>query len=196
MRPTLLEHLAAAALLALPVPNLSAQQSPATGTPTIVADLMADVEQVRGKLEGLAEAIPESTWDWRPGEGVRSVTEVFLHVAADNYLLAVPLGAPAPASTGIDAADYGTVQAYEARTVTKAEALAELRQSFDHLRDAMAAVDAQRLAGTVQIFGSEFTGQAFLVLTATHLHEHLGQMIAYGRMNGVVPPWSGGQEQD
>lgn len=192
MRPTLLPHLAAAALLALPALPLAAQQSPGTDTPTIVTDLMTDIEQVREKLEGLAEAIPESAWDWRPGEGVRSVTEVFMHVAADNYLLAVPLGAAAPSSTGIDAADYGTVQAYESRAVTKAEALAELAASFDHLARAMAGVDAQDLTGAVQIFGQEFTGQAFLVLTTTHLHEHLGQMIAYARMNGVVPPWSQG----
>ncbi len=191
MRPSPMPYLAAAALLALPVLPLSAQQSPGT-TPTVVADLMADVQQVREKLEGLAEAIPESSWDWRPGEGVRSVTEVFMHVAADNYLLAVPLGAPAPASTGIVAEDYGTVQAYESREATKAEALAELRASFDHLDRAMASVDGADLAGTVQIFGQEFTGQAFLILTTTHLHEHLGQMIAYARMNGVVPPWSQG----
>ena len=191
MRPSSMPYLAAAALLALPVLPLSAQQSPGT-TPTVVADLMADVQQVREKLEGLAEAIPESSWDWRPGEGVRSVTEVFMHVAADNYLLSVPLGAPAPASTGIVAEDYGTVQAYESREATKAEALAELRASFDHLDRAMASVDGADLAGTVQIFGQEFTGQAFLILTTTHLHEHLGQMIAYARMNGVVPPWSQG----
>jgi uncharacterized damage-inducible protein DinB len=29
-----------------------------------------------------------------------------------------------------------------------------------------------------------------LELLATHNHEHLGQMIAYARMNGIAPPWS------
>lgn len=192
MRSTFVSCLAAAALIALPVLPISAQQSPGTAPPSIVADLMADIEQVRGKLEGLAEAIPESSWDWRPGDGVRSVTEVFMHVAADNYLLSAPLGAAVPTSTGIEADDYSTVQAYESRSVTKAQAMAELAQSFDHLARAMRSVDADDLAATVQIFGQEFTGQAFLVLTTTHLHEHLGQMIAYARMNGVVPPWSQG----
>jgi hypothetical protein len=23
-----------------------------------------------------------------------------------------------------------------------------------------------------------------------HMHEHLGQSIAYARMNGITPPWS------
>lgn len=174
----------------------AAQQSPADGQPSIVADLLIDIGQVRSKLGQLAEAIPESTWSWRPGEGVRSVSEVFLHVAADNYLLAAPLGTPAPAATGIDAADYATVQAYESRTVTKAEAMADLQASFDHLNGAIESVDATDLQASIEIFGNNFSGQQFLVLTTTHLHEHLGQMIAYARMNGIAPPWSAGGQQD
>lgn len=190
--------LAAATLvltLALTAPA-AAQQSPADGQPSIVADLLIDISQVRSKLEQLAEAIPESTWSWRPAEGVRSVSEVFLHVAADNYLLAAPLGTPAPAATGIDAADYATVQAYESRTVSKADALADLQASFDHLNGAIQGVDDADLQATIRIFGNDFSGQQFLVLTTTHLHEHLGQMIAYARMNGVAPPWSAGGQQD
>lgn len=189
-------HLAAPALALLLASPAAAQQAGGASPPTIVADLLVDIDQVRGKLIQLAEAIPESTWAWRPGEGVRSVGEVFQHVAADNYLLAIPLGSAAPANTGIVLDDYGTVQAYEARDLDKDRAIAEMQASFDHLVEAMAGVDASDLAGTVQIFGNDFTGQALLVLTTTHLHEHLGQMIAYARTNGVVPPWSGGQEQD
>jgi hypothetical protein len=43
----------------------------------------------------------------------------------------------------------------------------------------------------LSVFGSSMTGLDLWVLTTTHLHEHLGQLIAYARSNGVVPPWSG-----
>jgi uncharacterized damage-inducible protein DinB len=187
-----LSVVAASLLLAAPV---SAQQaaSDAGQQPSIVTDLLTDIDQARSKLVQLAEAIPEGSWGWRPGEGVRSVGEVFLHVTADNYLLPAALGTPAPESTGIDGEDYATVQAFEARSLDKAQTIAEMQASFDHLVEAIGRTDERGLAQEVRIFGGEWSGQGFLVLTATHLHEHLGQMIAYARTNGVVPPWSGGQ---
>ena len=68
--------------------------------------------------------------------------------------------------------------------------IAELTSSFDHLKRAMAQVPASRLNETMKVFGQDFTVRSFLLLATTHLHEHLGQMIAYARSNGVVPPWS------
>jgi uncharacterized damage-inducible protein DinB len=186
-----LSLLAASLLVASPA---AAQHDGHAGMehPSVVADLLADVEQVRDKLTQLAEAMPESAWEWRPGEGVRSVGEVFLHVTADNYLLPTALGTAAPAETGIVGDDYATVQAFEGRELGKAETIAGMQASFDHLVASMGGVDDAALTAPVKIFGMDFTGQSFLVLTTTHLHEHLGQMIAYARTNDVVPPWSGG----
>jgi hypothetical protein len=42
----------------------------------------------------------------------------------------------------------------------------------------------------VSMFGQSFTGQQAWLLATVHLHEHLGQGIAYARVNGIVPPWS------
>lgn len=158
--------------------------------PAVVPDLLEAVGTVREKLVGLAEAIPEESWGWRPGEGVRSVREVVMHVAADNYLLPTATGVEAPASTGIRGDSYPSVQAFEGREVTKAEALAHLQSSFDHLAAAMEAPPRESMGEDVTIFGMELTGQALWIMTTTHLHEHLGQVIAYARINGVVPPWS------
>lgn len=158
--------------------------------PPVLPDLLQDVGTVRGKLVGLAEAIPEESWSWRPGEGVRSVSEVVMHVSADNYLLPTAAGVEAPASTGIQGESYPSVQAFEGREVTRAEALAHLRDSFDHLEAAMEAAPRESMGEDVTIFGMEMTHQALWIMATTHLHEHLGQMIAYARTNGVVPPWS------
>lgn len=166
-----------------------ATQEAATDAQAMVDHLLTQTDAVRDKLMGLAEAIPEESYGWRPMEGVRSVAEVFQHVAADNYLLPAIAGVAAPESSGILLDDYSTVQAYENRSATKAEIIAELEASFDHLA-AAAAQTRGDLDAEFQAFGSDFTGGGLWTMTVTHLHEHLGQAIAYARANEVVPPWS------
>jgi uncharacterized damage-inducible protein DinB len=179
-----------AALGALAAVAVSSARAQAPAPPAIVADLLRDVQQVEEKLVGLARAVPNERYAWRPAEGVRSVGEVFQHVAADNYLLPGFLGTAPPAATGIKADDYGTVQAYERRSIPRDTAIADLQRSFAHLRAALGATTATRLGETATFFGQQMTVQQVWVLAVTHLHEHLGQTIAYARANGVVPPWS------
>jgi uncharacterized damage-inducible protein DinB len=182
----LLPVVALAALLAA-VPSMPAA---AQGSSTVMADLMSDVAEVEQKLLGLARAMPAESFAWRPAAGVRSVGEVFQHVAADNYLIPIFAGTPAPVATGIKGDAYATVQAYEARSADRATVIADLEQSFAHLRAAMTASATRSPADTVRLFGQSRTLQQLWVLATTHLHEHLGQAIAYARSNGVTPPWS------
>jgi uncharacterized damage-inducible protein DinB len=180
-RTTLLAAAAALALLHAPA---CAQQ------PTLVTDLLRDVGEVESKTLALAEAMPESAYGWRPGEGVRSVSEVFKHVIAENYLIAGVTGPTPPAITGIVPTDYATTQAYEARELSKAEIIADLKASFAFFEGAVRDTSADELGATIAVFGSSATYQQLWIMGVTHLHEHLGQVIAYARVNGVVPPWS------
>ena len=166
--------------------------APAVAQQSIIDDLKMDLNQVEEKLMGLARTMPAESYDWRPGEGVRSVGEVFQHVAADNYFLPTAVDIMAPAATGIKPNDYGSVQAYEARTISRDQIIAELEQSFTFLKNAMKGTDPAKLGESVSLFGNTFTVQQLWVITVTHLHEHLGQAIAYARTNDVVPPWSRG----
>ena len=156
----------------------------------LMGDLLADVAEVESKLVGLARAIPTDKYGWRPAEGVRSVGEVVMHVAADNYLIPAGVGAVPPAATGIKADDYATVQAYERKVPARDAAIGAMQESFAHLKKAMAGTTDARLGETISVFGQSMTVQALWILATTHLHEHLGQMIAYARSNGVTPPWS------
>ena len=158
-------------------------------SPSLMVDLMKDVSELEKKVIGLARAIPAAQYDWRPGAGVRSVGEVLQHIAADNYLLPLAFGIAADPATGITT-DYKTVQAYETRKATPQEIVSALEKSFVHLRNSMASANAQQLSSSYKFFGQDFTGQSLWILTTTHLHEHLGQMIAYSRTNNVKPPWS------
>jgi uncharacterized damage-inducible protein DinB len=160
------------------------------GAQGLMADFHTDVNDVQEKVLALANAIPETAYDWRPAAGVRSVGEVFIHIAADNYLIPVAMGKPAPAETGIDAANYNTVLAYEARKMTKAQVIATLQASFAHLHSAMNLTTEANLSEQITFFGRPWSRQRAMILTVTHLHEHLGQMIAYARSNNVKPPWS------
>ena len=193
MRPTLRLALAAALIAATALPAAAQQPTTARGAATgLTADLLTDLGQLEKKMVGLARAIPADKYAWRPGQGVRSVGEVFLHVAADNYLLPATLGHAADPATGIKSGDFKTAQAYESRPLDRDATIAELEKSFAHLRKSLSGTPAARLSERVALFGQTFTVQQTWILTTTHLHEHLGQMIAYARSNGVVPPWARG----
>ncbi|MGD8277668.1 MAG: DinB family protein [Gemmatimonadota bacterium] len=183
-------HASVARPAAVAAASLALLASTAAAQSATMADLLRDVGQVEQKLVGLARAMPADKYDWRPGEGVRSVGEVFQHVAADNYLLSAGAGMAAPAATGIRAEDYNTAVAYENRELGRDAIIAELEASFAHVRKAMMATTDSRLKESVSLFGGQMTVQALWVMEVGHIHEHLGQSIAYARSNGVVPPWS------
>ena len=155
----------------------------------LMGEMHRDVNDVQKKLVELAKAIPEPAYSWRP-TGARSVGEVLLHVAVDNYLIPISMGKPAPASTRINATDMKAVETFEKRKLTKDQIVAELDASFRHLHEAMGLTTDANLNENIKFFGQDWSRQRVMLATVTHLHEHLGQMIAYARSNNVAPPWS------
>lgn len=172
--------LAAVLTLALAAP-LSAQG--------FINEMHDDATEVQKKLIALAKAFPENMYSWTPGTGVRTVGEVLLHVAGENYFIPVMMGKPAPAASGITS-DFKSTETYEKRKLTKAQIVAELEASFGNLHQGLAKTTDANSAEKMKFFGQDFTRAKTMVLTVTHLHEHLGQLVAYARMNKVVPPWS------
>jgi hypothetical protein len=155
----------------------------------VMGDLLRDIDQIEKKIVGLANAMPEKGMDWRPSPGVRSTSEVLVHIAADNYFIPAILDMPAPAETGITK-EYSTVQAYEKKTLPRAAAIAELQKSFAFLKAQMTATPDAKLDTPTTVFGMKSTVRGMWIMATTHLHEHLGQLIAYARSNNVTPPWS------
>jgi uncharacterized damage-inducible protein DinB len=157
------------------------------------SDVAADLERTGKKLVALAEAIPADKYGWRPAEGVRTVSEVFVHAANANLLLPVTLGA-APAEGFTPPADMPAVMAWmqerEAGTTAKDTVLAELRKSLDYAAAALGGLPTAGLEETIQPLGFPASRRAYALVLLTHNHEHLGQAIAYARSLGVTPPWS------
>lgn len=147
------------------------------------AELIKDVDQLQDKYLGLAEAMTDH-YAWRPGEGVRSVSEVFMHVANANLMIPSIAGVPMP-----DGMQMNDLQGRE--SLADPEAVQEaLKESFDHVRHAIANVMDESLDDPVNLFGQDANKRQVLTLLVNHMHEHLGQSIAYARTNGVTPPWS------
>jgi uncharacterized damage-inducible protein DinB len=142
------------------------------------AEFLANLDEVQEKIMELAESTPADKFAWRPAPGVRSISEIYMHVAGGNYFLATFVGVKPPAP----------MPDLEKDVTKKADVVAELKRSFDHLR--AAAAGANDLEKPVKMFGNQTTHRGVLMTMLSHLHEHLGQSIAYARMNGVVPPWS------
>jgi uncharacterized damage-inducible protein DinB len=169
--------------IGLVLPSAVSAQAPSGA----MGELLKDLDEVEEKVLGLARAIPESAYAWKPAEGVRSTGEVFQHIAADNYYLPILAGTPAPAETGITK-DYKTVQAFEQKRLSRDAVIADVEKSFAFLRKAMNAT--AKPDAPVDMFGQKTTTRGLWITTVTHLHEHLGQLIAYARSNKVIPPWS------
>lgn len=153
----------------------------------IRTEMIKDLSDVAGKMAGLAEAIPQSSYAYRPMEGVRSTSEVFMHVAAVNYMLPSLIGTPVPEEAGFSMETMGD---YE-KIADPEHVLAALKGSFEHMQQVIASTPDSELNREITVFGQPGTVRSFFSLVCNHAHEHLGQMIAYARANQVVPPWSG-----
>ena len=145
-------------------------------------DMLMWIGDAEEKLESLAEAIPEAKYSWRPGKGVRSTGEVFMHVAAANYGLPTFLGVPAPEGFAF--------QTYEKSLTKKADIQKALSGSFDHMKGALMKASDEDLDKPAEFFGMKTTVRGGYMLLLSHAHEHLGQSIAYARTNAIVPPWT------
>ncbi|HEX6629753.1 MAG TPA: DinB family protein [Gemmatimonadaceae bacterium] len=184
MRPSSRVALPALTLLLAAAPLLAQGADPSTAT-GLRKELIAQLDDGEKKLVALAEAVPQEKYGWRPAEGVRSVSEVFVHVAMANYMF--------PRMAGVTRAPDVTLPRDAEKTITgRAQVVDLLHKSFAFARQGVMDVPEAQMDATVDMFGTPTTRRGVLVTMATHLHEHLGQSIAYARSNGVVPPWSAG----
>ncbi len=154
---------------------------------TLQNDLVKQMDDVEKKLVDLLEATPQDKLKWTPAAGVRSVAEVYLHIAYGNYGLTKMITGKAPPA----AANFtGDVKKWDAQTTDKAAIKKILQASFDFAKDTAKGVADKDLDKEVDFFGHKLSERQGLLVILNHQHEHLGQSIAYARANKVTPPWS------
>jgi uncharacterized damage-inducible protein DinB len=167
----------ALSLLLLASPRLFAQD-PLDG---IWQGYDGEWRHVSQQLIALAEATPPDKFAWRPAPGVRSTSEVYMHIVMANFGLLSVTGPKLPPDLKEDAE----------RTVTsKPEVISWLKRSLDAVKQAHMAEDPKDLTRKVRIEGRDATVDGMYLRIIIHANEHMGQLVAYARMTGVVPPWS------
>ena len=173
MKQILIQYGIFALAVALMAPMAQAQSQPAG----LQAAFAKDAGTLSDKFTGLARVM-SGKYDWKPGQGVRSVGDVFNLIVKENGLLAGVLSGTPNAGA-------------KPAPITDPEKLQEaLKASYVDLQKAITALSDNDLQAPVKLFGRDMTKQAALMLNLGDQHEHLGQSIAYARTNGVVPPWS------
>jgi uncharacterized damage-inducible protein DinB len=145
-------------------------------------EFMDEVSYYEQRYVRLADAIPADKYNWRPAEGVRTIGEVYMHIASANYGYARMLGTPLPA--GVDP------KALAASSSDKTKVIQALKDSFLHFRNAILAVKDSDLDKELKTPRGQTTIRGAFFMMTGHFGEHLGQSIAYARSIGVVPPWT------
>jgi uncharacterized damage-inducible protein DinB len=137
---------------------------------------------VSRQLIALAEAIPADKYSWRPAPGVRSVSEVLVHIAQANFYLLSVTGPPMPSDMESDH--------LEKTLTSKPIIIADLKRSLEAVKQARARLKSGDLERKVTIEGKTVPVEGMYLRILVHDNEHMGQLVAYARVNGIVPPWS------
>jgi hypothetical protein len=177
-----------ATLVLFVVPGRAESQSTSANvsiTAPLEQQFVGDLTLLHDKVVALAKAIPVDKYSWRPSTAVRTVSQIFMHMAGEWFFLCPrSVGAPPPADFGAPAEKFRTLEAITA----KADVLAQLDQAWAHCSAALAAISPARLVP--DSLPSHMGFPRVVLLVSGDQHEHLGQLIAYARSLGVTPPWS------
>ena len=136
--------------------------------------LIGHWEQSGRKLADLAEAFPAEKLESAPAKGVRTAGDVLRHIAFWNrYVAGTARGSKVDGDANeLPKAEYATkARILDALRSSTADVVAALREREEGLDPATAAMAVSFLE---------------------HTSEHYGQLAAYARLNGIVPPVSRG----
>jgi hypothetical protein len=145
-----------------------------------------DIDGLRKKFMALAKAVPADKLVWRPMEGTRSFHEVFAHVAAEGNTETAMFGRPLPAGS---LADFDAEEA-RLKKLGDDKLIVVMDQAMQSLSTTLAGLSRATINTPIKYYGQSTLPRVATTYTLNDLHEHLGQLVAYARMNSIVPPWS------
>jgi uncharacterized damage-inducible protein DinB len=161
-------------------------------------EFLWELDIAEKQMLAMADTVPAEKYDWRPDKAARSVSEVFVHVAAGNFMLLEAVGRPAPIDlydqvpTHGDERFWGLIERnteLEKRVREKMAVTSLLRRALEEVRNVFHEASGAELDRPLHFFGEETTVRRVYLRLLAHTHEHMGQMIAYLRMNHISPPW-------
>jgi uncharacterized damage-inducible protein DinB len=154
--------------------------SPQAGSNPTVASTRAGLDVVKGYLLKAADQIPEEMYAFRPKPEIRSMGELFGHIADANFMIC-----------GAASGEKGSMSGIEKTKKTKAELKEALAASFAFCDKAYESMSDARANETVKFFlPGTHTRLGVLTFNTAHDFEHYGNIVTYMRLNGLVPPSS------
>lgn len=174
-----------------------------TRLPGFRGEYLWEYDIAQQQLLALAEAFPAERYGWRPAETARSVSEVLVHVGAGGRMLLALLGLKAEPDlygklegegVSLAMAMFARNESLEKSMTDKADVLALLRKSLNAMRAAFTEASDAELDRPQVFFGESATVRRLYMRAVCHLHEHMGQLIAYARAMGLPAPWQGERE--
>ncbi len=145
-----------------------------------------DMGQLRDKIVRLAHAIPANKLAWRPMDGTRSFHDVFAHIAAEGFVEPTSFGGPLPTGS---VADFDAEET-RIKGLSDEQVISEMERSLENLSSMIRALSKDHANEPITFFGARTYMRGAVALALGDLHEHLGQLVSYARMNQIVPPWS------
>lgn len=145
-----------------------------------------DIDGLREKFMALAKAVPASKLGWRPMEGTRSFHDVFAHVAAEANTETAMFGGKLPAGS---LADFDAEEARLGK-LPDDQLIVVMDEAMQSLSAALAGLSLDKMNTSITYYGQPTLPRIATTYMLNDLHEHLGQLVSYARMNQIVPPWS------
>lgn len=129
-------------------------------------------------LLNVAEAMPDSLYQYKPTADVYTFEAQMLHLADNMFWLS---------TTKIEGEDY-TRQPPGENVLGKEEVLKKLHKAFEKVEATVQDFNEEELHSTLAFGGTEVTKERIFYLIRDHITHHRAQAILYLRMNGITPP--------
>jgi uncharacterized damage-inducible protein DinB len=151
------------------------------GTDATMASIRGMHETVKGYITRAAAQVPEDKYAYQPTKEVRTMGQLFGHIANASAMIC-------NLASGMQAAQAGDAE----KLATKAEIQKALQTSFAACDHAFTMITPATANEPVKLFGQAHTRIGALAFNNAHNFEHYGNIVTYMRINGMVPPSSGG----
>jgi len=129
-----------------------------------------------------ADKIPDNLWSYRPTPEIRTLAQLFAHIADGQYEFCGPAKGETLNTT------------IEKTAETKAEIVAALKDAFSYCDAVLAKMTPATAVETVTFFGRPMTRIGIMDFNTAHTMEHYGNLVTYMRLKGIVPPSSEAQK--
>jgi uncharacterized damage-inducible protein DinB len=147
-----------------------------------VSSTRGTYDLVKGYVLKAADQVNEDLYAFKPTPEVRSMGEIFAHIADANFMIC-------GAATGTK----GTMSGIEKTKKTKAEITDALAASFKFCDAAHEGMTDAKADEVVKFFvPGTHTRLGVLAFNSAHDFEHYGNIVTYMRLKGLVPPSSAG----